>query len=144
MTIKKDLPRFIWLIAILLFLAFILMNSINPHTEPINASNVNSEPLRAYLEGKLGVIEEIRDIAEQENFDDVEWLISISECESNFDPLIRGRIDSRDRGLFQINSFWHPDVSDECAFSIECSTLFTIDAYNNGYQDWWYCNDIIN
>lgn len=28
---------------------------------------------------------------------------------------------SRDRGLWQINSYWHPDVTDECAFNTQCN-----------------------
>jgi hypothetical protein len=28
---------------------------------------------------------------------------------------------SVDRGLFQINSFWHPEVSDECAYDATCA-----------------------
>jgi hypothetical protein len=28
---------------------------------------------------------------------------------------------SRDRGLWQINSKYHPDVTDECAFNPECN-----------------------
>ena len=31
------------------------------------------------------------------------------------------RSKSIDRGLFQINSYWHPDVSIECAFDIDCN-----------------------
>ena len=36
--------------------------------------------------------------------------------ESGFDPAAVGYVDPRDRGLAQINSYWHPEVSDEEAF----------------------------
>lgn len=36
--------------------------------------------------------------------------------ESGFDPAAVGYVDPRDRGLAQINSFWHPEISDEQAF----------------------------
>ena len=36
--------------------------------------------------------------------------------ESGFDPAAVGYVDPRDRGLAQINSYWHPDVSDAEAF----------------------------
>jgi len=36
--------------------------------------------------------------------------------ESGFDPAAVGNVDPRDRGLAQINSYWHPTVSDEEAF----------------------------
>ncbi len=37
-------------------------------------------------------------------------------AESAFDPGAQGSYDSRDRGLAQINSRYHPDVSDEVAY----------------------------
>ena len=46
---------------------------------------------------------------------------------------------SIDRGLFQINSYWHPDVSIECAFDMVCNIQ---EAYriSNGGTNWqpWY------
>jgi len=49
------------------------------------------------------------------------------------------RHNSIDRGLYQINSYWHPDVSIECAFDMECNIQ---EAYriSNGGTNWqpWY------
>jgi hypothetical protein len=46
---------------------------------------------------------------------------------------------SIDRGLFQINSYWHPEVSVECAFDMKCNIK---EAYriSKGGTDWrqWY------
>jgi hypothetical protein len=53
-------------------------------------------------------------------------LVRIAKCESSLRPEVRGKVDNRDRGLFQINSHYNPQVSDKCAFDIECSTLFTL------------------
>lgn len=36
--------------------------------------------------------------------------------ESGWDPGAQGRADDRDRGLAQVNSRWHPDVTDEMAY----------------------------
>jgi len=36
--------------------------------------------------------------------------------ESGFDPAAVGYVDPRDRGLAQINSYWHPEVEDNKAF----------------------------
>lgn len=47
--------------------------------------------------------------------------------ESGFDPAAVGYVDPRDRGLAQINSFWHPSVSDEKAFSPEFSIPWAAD-----------------
>lgn len=44
------------------------------------------------------------------------WLCRQINLESGFDPAAVGNVDSRDRGLAQINSYWHPDVSDAEAF----------------------------
>lgn len=39
---------------------------------------------------------------------------------------------SRDRGLCQINSFWHPEVSDSCAYDSVCSTKEAYRISSNG------------
>lgn len=44
------------------------------------------------------------------------WLCRQINLESGFDPAAVGNVDPRDRGLAQINSFWHPTVSDAEAF----------------------------
>jgi hypothetical protein len=43
-------------------------------------------------------------------------LSKLKSLESNDDPAAVGYLDDRDRGLLQINSFFHPDVSDDEAF----------------------------
>lgn len=45
------------------------------------------------------------------------YLCKQINLESGFDPAAIGNVDPRDRGLAQINSYWHPDVSDEEAFN---------------------------
>lgn len=39
---------------------------------------------------------------------------------------------SRDRGLFQINDRWHPNVTDDCAYNALCN----IKAARQIYKDW--------
>lgn len=36
--------------------------------------------------------------------------------ESGYDPAAVGYVDPRDRGLAQINSYWHPEITDDKAF----------------------------
>jgi hypothetical protein len=44
---------------------------------------------------------------------------------------------SRDRGLWQINDFWNPQVSDACAFDPDCSTRAAADLYRRaGWAPW--------
>lgn len=40
-----------------------------------------------------------------------------ARLESGMDPGAEGAVDDRDRGMFQYNRRWHPDVTDEMAFS---------------------------
>lgn len=47
--------------------------------------------------------------------------------ESGFDPAAVGNVDPRDRGLAQINSFWHPDVTDDEAFDPAFSIAWAAD-----------------
>lgn len=68
-------------------------------------------------------------------------LLRIVDCESNFNPNVRGRVDNRDRGLWQFNSRWHPEVSDDCAFDSWCSTQKAIDLIKAGYAHHWVCNN---
>lgn len=44
------------------------------------------------------------------------WLCKQLHLESGFDPAAVGYVDPRDRGLAQINSYWHPTVDDREAF----------------------------
>lgn len=58
--------------------------------------------------------------------------LAVSFCESSWRPDVRGKVDKRDRGLYQINKRWNPDVSDECAFSVECSTKWFVKEVEKG------------
>ena len=96
----------------------------------------------------LSVEQQIRDIAEHENFEWADYLVRLAMCESRLDPLaINGNgnypSNSTDRGLFQINNYWHYEVSDACAYNLECSTVWTINRINQGYQSEWVCDRYI-
>jgi hypothetical protein len=54
-------------------------------------------------------------------------ILSIAQQESGLDTHKLGQSDPRDRGILQINSHWHPEVSDNCAFDPAC-------AFNAGYR----------
>lgn len=45
---------------------------------------------------------------------------------------------STDRGLWQLNSYWHAEVSDTCAFDAECSSRSALTISRNGsdYTAW--------
>jgi hypothetical protein len=65
-------------------------------------------------------------------------IVSIAEAESGLDTAIRGRTDNRDRGILQINSYWHPEVSDACAFNGACAFQQAYRISNNGtnFSQW--------
>ena len=81
---------------------------------------------------KQRMSEIISEVARQEGFKNKELLLAISNAESGLNPDIRGRVDNNDRGLFQINSYWNSNVSDECAFDPWCSTRWVINEINAG------------
>lgn len=91
---------------------------------------------------------QIRAIADEVNFRWPDYLVNLAMCESQLRPdavNIYGNnpATSKDRGLFQFNSYHQARVSDECAFDIRCSTLKTIEMINRGDQHLWACNKIV-
>lgn len=71
-------------------------------------------------------------------------ITAIAQAESGLDPLKRGILDPRDRGILQINSFWHPEVSDQCAFDPACSfrQAYLISDLGTNFSQWTtYKND---
>lgn len=67
----------------------------------------------------------IIDAAEVERGIPDHLLYGQASLESVLDPGAEGRVDDRDRGLFQFNRYWWPSVSDQLAFSdvAYCTTL---------------------
>jgi hypothetical protein len=91
----------------------------------------------------LTVEDQIRIIAQQNGFKYTEYLVRLANCESKMNQYAIGNNgNSVDRGLFQINSYWHKEVSSECAFSIRCATEWTINMINKGQQNQWTCNEL--
>lgn len=46
------------------------------------------------------------------------------DSESGWRTRVRGIVDQRDRGLWQINSRWHPSVTDDMAFNWREATSY--------------------
>lgn len=73
---------------------------------------------------------------------DVEFLLDLAFCESSLNPKATQAYPNsnmKDRGLFQINNYYHPDVSDQCAYDVECSTIWTIEKIRDGKAYLWAC-----
>lgn len=96
-------------------------------------------------ETEISVEEQIRKIANEANFQWTDYLVRLAKCESRLDPFALNSNGQYgiDRGLFQINNKYHPEVINACAFSIECSTKWTIEMINKGQQGQWACDKIV-
>ena len=84
------------------------------------------------------VEEIIRYIAAEEDVDP-DLAVRVAKCESNFDPNAKNTNPqgSVDRGLFQINSKFHPEVTDSQAFDPIFSTRFFCKAFKAGKLSEW-------
>lgn len=65
-------------------------------------------------------------------------IVAIAIAESGLQTDIRGHTDPRDRGIVQINSFWHPEVSDSCAFDPVCAfqQAYRISSGGSNFNEW--------
>jgi hypothetical protein len=70
---------------------------------------------------------------------DPELAVRVAKAESGLKPNATNtnKDDSIDRGLYQINSKWHPEVSENQAFDIDFSINFFCQAVKNGNISWW-------
>lgn len=80
----------------------------------------------------------IRRIAKEEMIDP-DLAVRVAKCEStlNTKATNTNTDGSIDRGLYQINSKWHPEVSADEAFNAEFATRFFCKAFKNGNLSWW-------
>lgn len=135
-------------LAVIHFMGF-SVNVIYPVSEGsrVTVAKAEIEPVSRLIE-RVSVEDQIRAIAEARNFKWTDYLVRLAYCESRLDPNtvnVHGNKpkESYDRGLFQINSHWHKEVTNEQAFDISWSTNWTIDMINAGKQGQWACNKII-
>ena len=80
----------------------------------------------------------IRKIAIQQCVDP-ELAVRVAKCESGLDnkAINTNEGGSRDRGLFQINDKYHPEITDEQAFNPIIATEFFCKAFKAGNLSWW-------
>jgi len=84
----------------------------------------------------------IRIIAKQEGVDP-DLAVRVAKCESNLNPdAVRQNFNgSIDRGLYQWNDYWHPEITDEIAFDPEKATRAFCRAVKSGHLNWWYASE---
>ena len=98
----------------------------------------------------LSIEEQIRKIGKERDLPQpvLDRLVRIVYCESRFIIDVRHTNNdiykSIDRGLCQFNSYWHPEINDACADSVDCSVNAMIDVYEqDGHFGQWACNFLI-
>lgn len=120
-----------------------IIGTAEQNIEAHNTANIDWKARRvlpvAEDRADLTVEEQIRAIAKKKAFKWTDYLVRLAFLESSFNTkaINVNRGGSIDRGLFQWNDRWHPEILDECAFDLECATLKTMEAINNGNQHWW-------
>lgn len=90
-------------------------------------------------EAKSETVEQIiKKIAKDEGVDP-DLAIRVAKCESGLNPgaINKNSNGSLDRGLFQWNDRWHPEITEEIAFDVEKSTRAFCKAFKNGHLSWW-------
>ena len=70
-------------------------------------------------------------------------LMRLIACESGYNAKATGynhdKVRSKDRGAAQINSYWHREVSNACAYSARCSIRWTANMIKKGELHQWSC-----
>lgn len=61
-------------------------------------------------------------------------MTNLAYSESRFNPKADN---GADRGLFQINRKYHPEVSDDCSFDAECAARWAAQRILDGYSYEW-------
>lgn len=77
-------------------------------------------------------------IANQEKVDP-DVAVAVAHCESSLMPGAKSTTGGYglDRGLYQWNEYFHPEISDRCAYDPECATRAFCRAVRSGHLAWW-------
>ena len=80
----------------------------------------------------------IKLIAQQENVDS-DLAVRVCSCESSYNPDAKNWNEGYgfDRGLYQWNEYYHPEISDKCAYDPECATRKFCQAVKANHLSWW-------
>ena len=94
--------------------------------------------LKRRKDDKTAVRLMIEIIAEEEKIDK-DLAVRVALCESNFDVNAKHWNASAgfDRGLYQWNEKYHPEISDETAYDPELATRAFCRAVKEGHLSWW-------
>ncbi len=143
----RTVPRAVALVVAAAGAAVTLLASpAHASTVPTAAAPMATCVQQSFLEGVHESTVQVAQQAQQAGFTGNNWVISVAVAEAESAGWTRARlIDtdcSVDRGLWQINSYWHGEVSDSCAFDPVCNAqaAHTIWA-NGGWTQWTTYNN---
>lgn len=88
---------------------------------------------------KAETVEEIIKRVAKEKGINPDLALRVAKCESGLNPAAVNinTNKSKDRGLYQWNDKWHPEITDKVAFDAELSCCAFCDAVNAGNLSWW-------
>lgn len=137
---KSELNK-LGLLFFVIYISFFLLVVIKIE---IDNKQAKADIVNKPVEIPLTTEEVIRKMATERGWNNknIDILVKIANCESKFDNYAIGFNDNGtiDRGLFQFNSYWRKDVSNKCAFDIECATNEAINTANkNRNFNAWSC-----
>ncbi len=125
-----------------------MVSSFTGITSPVTVTEVPKIETKAVREISRKEVESIMSTEEyiREYFSDIPIMIQIARCESTFRQLDkdgevhRGKVNSKDVGVMQINEYYHLDASkaeDYNIYTIEGNTAYARKLYmEQGTQPW--------
>jgi hypothetical protein len=122
-------------------LAVIVIGAVGTYTQNSMASDIPDLNKREVSNPET-IDQMIDRIAKEENFQWVSFFKKLVYCESRYDQYAINNNGAYgvDRGLLQINTKYHPEVSNEQAFDLDFSIRWSMRRIQNGFQSEWMCN----
>lgn len=115
--------------------------TVPPSGAPATVHALASCTQQSFLEGDHYSAVQVAQLAQQAGFGGNDWVISVAVAEAESAGWTHARLIntdcSVDRGLWQINSYWHGEVSDACAFDPACNAQATHTIWANGGWTQW-------
>lgn len=145
--VRKENKKIVRIFALAWVIAGAIAIASPEFTSPAIANDVafKQNTLPESGERVMTTVERIRAVADKHQFKYTDYLVRLAYCESRFNPKATNSNGAygTDRGVFQINDKYHPNITDEQAFDIEWATKWTIDQINAGRQHLWACDKLI-
>ena len=134
--VKNKLVGYLWLgsLVIVLMLSSVAIGKYHYADEKVVEVVVIENQLKEKPE------DIVKRITDEEGVDFLK-VFRLIECESRWNVYFKEKMKggSYDRGLYAFNSYHYKQVSDECAFNVECATREFIKYYKQGKLNDWLC-----